>query len=43
MLLYPSNQVSIAAGAEQLSLTLSYCFKSHKFSGTIISLAFALE
>lgn len=43
MLLYPSNPVSVAAGAEQLSLTLSYCSKSLKFSGTIISPAFALQ
>lgn len=38
MLLYPRNQVSTSAGAEQLSLSVSYCIKSLKFSGTIMSL-----
>lgn len=42
MLLYPRNQVSTSAGAEQLSLSVSYCIKSLKFSGTIMSLPFTL-
>lgn len=42
MLLYPRNQVSTSAGAEQLFLSVSYCIKSLKFSGTIMSLPFTL-
>lgn len=42
MLLYPYNQVKTRAGAEQLSLSVSYCFKSIKFRSTIMSLLFPL-
>lgn len=42
MLLYPRNQVKTSAGAEQLSLSVSYCIKSLKFSSTIMSLPFTL-
>lgn len=43
MLLFPHNRVKTSAGVEQLSLALSYCIKSPKFSSTIMSLPFTLR
>lgn len=40
--MYPGSQVETSAGAERLSLSVSYCIKSRKFSSTIMSLPFAL-